>query len=609
MCGIAGIISTSEKVGNSINYKCSLGNMVNSLKSRGPDASDTYYNENALLGHTRLAIVDLEGGRQPMTRIVNGRAYTIVYNGELYNTVELRKELSANGIEHTSSSDTETVLLSYILWKERCVEKLNGIYAFVIYNKKDNEFFMARDHFGVKPFFFSEKGEKLIFASELKALLSSNLIEKKISRNGYAEIFGLSPARTSGEGVYEGVKELLPGECAIYKDNKLRRRIYWQLTAEPHTDNKEKTIEKTRNLVTDAIERQLISDVDLTTFLSGGLDSSIITAIASNNLKEKGKTLTTYSIDYEGNDKNFKKTKFQPDADNDFIHLMSQKFNTNHKYYVSDSAEKLAHSLIDAAQARDLPGMADVDSSLLLFCKEIKHNFKVGLSGECADEIFGGYPWFHTKEAFENQEFPWMKKFNLRRSILKDDFAREYDIDNYVEGRYFESKEKTPKLSTDSSMEARRREITYLNIYWFMATLLERKDRMSMSTGFEVRVPFCDYRLAQYLYNVPWELKALNNREKGLLRKAFENILPKEIIYRKKSPYPKTFNPLYENIVKSTLQDIMQKQSIITDVIDINKLNKLMNGTSDYANAWFGQLMALPQLYAYLIQVYCLFSA
>ena len=608
MCGIAGIISTNDEIGKSIDYKSSVVKMVNTLVNRGPEAKDIYNDEYALLGHTRLAIVDISGGRQPMTRIVNNLECTIVYNGELYNTRELRDELTTLGVTHKSTSDTETVLLSYMIWGNKCVEKLNGIFAFVIYNKSKREYFMARDHFGVKPLFFSKQEGKLLFASEIKALLASGLVEKKISDNGYAEIFALAPSRTAGEGIYQNISELKPAECACFRNNQLKIYEYWKIEAREHLDNKDATIDKVRSLVLDAIERQLVSDVDLCTFLSGGLDSSIITAIASNKLRAKGKVLTTYSIDYEGNDKNFKKTEFQPDADSFFVDIMSKLFETNHNYYLSDSSEKLADSLVEAAYARDLAGMADVDSSLLLFCREVRHKFKVALSGECADEIFGGYPWFHKEEALSTHEFPWMKKTNIRNFILQDDFKKRYKIDEYIENRYFETKEKTPKLKSDTPIEARRREIQYLNIYWFMSTLLERKDRMSMASGLEVRVPFCDYRIVQYLYNVPWELKALEGREKGLLRKAVEGLLPNDVLYRKKSPYPKTFNPKYEQIVKGILLDLMQEKSILTDVIDAKKLQLVMDSKADYGKTWFGQLMAVPQLYAYLIQVYCLFK-
>jgi len=604
MCGIAGFASFKENSRTTEKNIKAIEAMTSCLVHRGPDAQGIFMEQNVCFGHRRLAVVDIEGGRQPMSRSIDGHTCTIVYNGELYNTAEVRSELTAIGYVHTTNSDTETVLLAYMAWGEASCEKLNGIFAYAIFDANAQQIFLVRDRFGVKPLFYSIQDNTLLFASELKSILASGMVVPRVGREGLAEVFGLFPSRTPANGVYENVFELLPACYAIFNENELHEQKYWQLIAKKHTDSLSDTIEKVRWLVTDAITRQLVSDVPLCTFLSGGLDSSAISAIAALNFKEKNQQLHTYSIDYEGNDKFFHKSIFQPDADAPYVELMSKKFDTFHHYYISDSKKALCDALIEATIARDLPGMADVDASLLLFCREVKKDFTVALSGECADEIFGGYPWFHDQKAFDRANFPWIHENNDRVRLLTKEMADYIKPLEYVNRRYLESISRTPYLKGENAQECRRREIQMLNLDWFMANLLERKDRMSMASGLEVRVPFCDHRIVEYAYNIPWEQKALDGREKGLLREALKGLLPEEILFRKKSPYPKTHNPEYEQEVKKALLERINDPSCpLRQLINIDELILLINEPSDYGKPWFGQLMARPQLFAFLIQI------
>lgn len=602
MCGITGFACLSGLPFGKESAQEKIKNMTGTLAHRGPDAEEIFLEEKVALGHRRLAVVDIEGGRQPMTREHEGQRCTIVYNGELYNTQEVREELEALGYHHTTHSDTETVLLSYMAWGENCPQKLNGIFAFGVFDHGARQLFLVRDRFGVKPLFYAVRENIFLFASELKGLLASGLVAPEIDGNGLAEIFGLFPSRTPGNGIYKDVQEVLPGYCGIW-DGQWHAWPYWRLQAREHTDSLRNTIEKVRFLVVDAIERQLVSDVPLCTFLSGGLDSSAITAVAALHFAKQGKQLHTYSIDYAGNDQFFHKSAFQPDQDTPFAELMSARFQTKHHFYISDSGQSLCDALEAATLARDLPGMADVDSSLLLFCREIKKDFTVALSGECADEIFGGYPWFHTEKAFKTPNFPWIRENNERDSILNPELATQINASAYVRRRYEESIARAPKLAKESSEEKRRREIQILNLDWFMANLLERKDRMSMACGLEVRVPFCDHRIVEYAYNIPWEYKALEGREKGLLREALKGLLPEEILFRKKSPYPKTHNPLYEEAVKKVLLERLEDPACpLLPLIQKEELLRLSRQSADYGQPWFGQLMARPQLYAFLLQ-------
>ena len=387
----------------------------------------------------------------------------------------------------------------------------------------------------------------------------------------------------------------------MYKNNRLTRRTYFSIEAKEHTDNEKQTIEKTRYLLTDAVQRQLVSDIPLCMFLSGGLDSSIIVKTASMYQKEhKLGKVHTYSVEYRDNQKYFEKSLFQPTRDYEFIKMMVKNADTKHSEVILDN-DLLADALYDSVEARDLPGYVDVDSSLLLFCREIKKDYTVALSGECADELFGGYPWYHNKDILFEDCFPWSRNQEIRRFILKDGVVKNGE--EYVRQRYLDTINAAPKLSSDSKTDRRMREMFYLNFFWFMQCLLERKDRCSMYSGLEVRVPFCDYRLVEYAYNMPWELKAYNGREKGIVRKAFEDILPKEITWRKKSPYPKTHNPIYFKKCAERANIILQKKNALTELLDKKAVKSIIENPESIKEPWYGQLMKAPQILAYIIEL------
>lgn len=595
MCAIGGEIDFASPVKVMDYHK----EMISSMKRRGPDDDDIYIGENALLLHARLAVIDVEKGRQPMTFSYRGETYTIVYNGEIYNTKELRKNLESMGMVFETTSDTEVLLKLYAVYKEECANMLNGIFAFAVWEKNAKRLFMARDKIGVKPFFYHKEGERLVFASEIKTILLHPRIDAVIDKKSIAELMLIGPGRTPGYGVFKGIHELKRGHMAYFDKNGIKITKYWDVTARKHTDSKDQTIEKVRFLVKDAIERQLVSDVPIGTFLSGGLDSSIISSVAASYMKKRGERLDTFSVTYRDNDKYFKKSRFQPNSDEMYIDIMQKYLNSNHHTIVIDTPE-LADALKAAVDARDLPGMADVDSSLLLFCREIKKHVTVALSGESADEIFGGYPWYRDEKIRMAYGFPWAQSTNYRSTFLNKDI--KIDANSYVNNLYDEYIELAPKYRTDSDVDTRMKEMVYLNMNWFMQTLLDRKDRMSMYSGLEVRVPFCDWRIADYMYSVLWEYKDLFGREKGLLRAAAEGILPPEILYRKKSPYPKTHNPSYRNMVAAMLKEICENQDApIFKIADYDAVAGLLG--TDREEPWYGQLMATPQTMAYMIQL------
>lgn len=597
MCGICGEISFCRNLEEKREY---FYNMQNRLISRGPDCHGEFFSPEAVLMHRRLAVIDLEHGNQPMTYAVGGKTYTICYNGELYNTLEVRNMLESRGYNFFSHSDTEVVLKAYCEYKESCVDLFNGIFAFAVWEHEEKRLFLARDRMGVKPLFFAKTDCGIVFASEIKALLEHQQINAEIDINSLAEIMLIGPGRTPGYGIFKGVEEIKPAHFAIFNEQGLNIERYWNVKAEEHKESLDETVEHVRFLVTDSIKRQLVSDVPIATFLSGGLDSSIISSVANEEFKKKGEELNTFSVDYTDNDKYFKSSKFQPNSDSEYIKIMSNYLSGKHHMVVIDTNE-LTDALFDAVDARDLPGMADVDSSMLLLCKKIKEKATVALSGECADEIFGGYPWYRDKTIRMTDGFPWAQSTDYRFSFLKDEFAQKIDAHDYVYSRYKNTVLSAPKLENINETDSRMNEMMKLNIDWFMQTLLDRKDRMSMYSSLEVRVPFCDHRIVEYLYNVPWEMKDYNGVEKGLLRQAMRGYLPYQVLWRKKSPYPKTHNPNYKKAVSSLLTDIINDNSSpLLNFIKRDELEKLIN--SDNSQPWYGQLMTTPQTIAYFVQ-------
>ena len=600
MCGIAGWVNFSESLKS--NSKI-IKKMTDILERRGPDSEGIYESENVLLGHRRLIVVDPEGGEQPMIKIINGNKYVLVYNGELYNTEELRKSLLEEGYFFDSYSDTEVLLMSYIAWGVNCIKKFNGIFAFAIYDEEKEQVFLARDQMGVKPLFYSINNKNIIFASEIKAILANPMVKAQIDREGITELFALGPAVVPGKAIYKNILEIAPANCLLINKENIKVWEYWKVTLQENKETVEEAAEHVRLLLFDAIKRQLVGDVPICTFLSGGLDSSAISAIAAEEFRNRGKILNTYSIDYKDNEKYFKSSLFQPTSDKYWAFRMAEFIKSNHKNVVLNHKD-LVLALKDSTLARDLPGMADIDSSLLLFCKEIRKNFVVSLSGECADEIFGGYPWYTNEEMLNAKTFPWSRAVGMRKSILNEKI-KKFNIEECAEYEYLKTLKEVPHFENEDKKNYRMKEMFYLNLKWFMVNLLNRKDRCSMYNSLEVRVPFADIRIVEYAFNLPAEIKLLHGREKGILRKALEGVLPEDVVYRKKSPYPKTHNPIYTEMVCKEMNKILSdNNSPILEIIDKKVVKEIVDTEGkSYTTPWFGQLMTGPQLIAYLIQL------
>ena len=596
MCSICGMVNPVRPISAQAN---AIEVMGATMRRRGPDQQGRLTGDHMALQHNRLAIIDLENGVQPMTRHYRDQAYTIVYNGEIYNAPELTALIRQKGVEPESYCDTEVVLWLYILFGDGCAAMLNGIFAFAIYDHDKNRLYLARDRFGIKPLFYAFDGETLLFASEIKALLAHPGIRPALNWQGLWQLLFLSPVRLPGTGVFRDIHEVLPAHHGFFDAGGLSLRPYWQLRASVQRDSRADAIENVRALLTDAIERQLVSDVPLCTLLSGGLDSSIISAVAARAYHREGRRLTTYSFEYEGNRENFHATMFQPNTDDDYAKWLAGQLGTDH-HVLTAPTEEVARLLEDAVIARDMPGQADIDSSLLYFCREIKRLNTVALSGECADEIFGGYPWFYRPEMLENPFFPWIHNPMARISLFRRECVHPEEGYAAMSAAYRRSMEACPALNSDSPSMRQSRVATWLSVNYFMASLLERKDRMSMYSSVEVRVPFADHRILEYVYNVPWEIKFEGNVEKALLRNAMADVLPDEILHRKKSPYPKTQNPEYERLVTAMLMRRLDGEAgPLSQIIDRSALDSFLAGEN---NTWFGQLMSRPQMIAWLLQ-------
>lgn len=600
MCGIVG---WSNLKNNIRDYSDIMDEMIDTLKLRGPDSAGLKTYNHALMGHRRLIIVDPTGGMQPMTKIINNKEYTICYNGELYNTEEVRADLISKGYKFDSYSDTEVLLTSYIEYGQKCADYLNGIFAFGIWDEYNQELFLCRDQLGIKPLFYSYIDGNLIFASEIKALLKHPYIDSIVDRDGLIELISLGPARTLNGAIFKDIKEIPPAHYLLFNKRGINLNEYWKLETMEHEDDIDTTKKKVRDMLVEIIENQLVSDVPVCTFLSGGLDSSVISSVAFDKFKKDGLgVLNTFSIDYKDNEKYFKKNLYEPNSDPEYVKRMVEFLGSNHHNIVLNNID-LAHALDDATKAADLPGMADVDSSLYLFAKEVRKYATVALSGECADEVFGGYPWF-TREYDSIEIFPWANSIEYRKNILKPSL-KDLPIEEYVKQTCRDSINKIDKLPKESHDDRIIRELTYLNIKYQMLTLINRKDRMTMSNSLEGRVPYADKRLVQYAFNFPKDIKLLHGREKGLLREAVRGIVPDEIIDRKKSPYPKTHNPEYTREVSNMLKKILEdRSSPIHQIIDYDFVSNIVDtGGESFKEPWYGQLMTGPQVIAYLIQL------
>ncbi|MFI8789723.1 asparagine synthase (glutamine-hydrolyzing) [Streptomyces sp. NPDC055105] len=576
MCGITGWVSFDRDLRASAD---TLDAMTQTMECRGPDDRGTWIDGPAALGHRRLAIIDLPGGRQPMTAETPRGTVVLVYSGETYNYTELRSELTARGHRFTTDSDTEVVLRGYLEWGEALAERLNGMYAFAVWDGRENKLVMIRDRMGIKPFYFYETPDGVLFGSEPKAILANPLAKSRVTLDGLRELFTI--VKTPGHAVWDGMHEVEPGTVVTVDRGGLRQRAYWTLETRPHTDDRDTSIATVRSLLDDIVRRQLVSDVPRCTLLSGGLDSSAMTAIAARQLGEQGETVRSFAVDFVGQTENFVADEMRGTPDTPFVHDVAKAAGTDHRDIVLDSNE-LADPEVRARviRARDIPaGFGDMDASLYLLFRAIREHSTVALSGESADEVFGGYLQFFDEEARSADTFPWLVRmsqhFGDDSDVLRGDLAGALDLDGYVRHSYAGAVRGIQRLDGESDFEYRMRKMCHLHLTRFVRVLLDRKDRASMAVGLEVRVPFCDHRLVEYVYNTPWSLKSFDGREKSLLREATADVLSKSVYDRVKSPYPSTQDPKYAVALQNHAKDLLARPSHrVFDLVDRERVSR-----------------------------------
>ncbi|MCK2242527.1 MULTISPECIES: asparagine synthase (glutamine-hydrolyzing) [unclassified Crossiella] len=557
MCGIAGWVGYQRDL---TQEQDTAAAMTETMACRGPDDSGLWLDRHAAIGQRRLAIIDLEGGRQPMVAEQDGRTAAVLsYSGEVYNFRELRAELQRRGHHFRTASDTEVVLTAYLEWGPALVDRLNGMYAFAIWDARSEELLLVRDRMGIKPLYYYPTADGVLFGSEPKAILANPLAEAVLDADGLRE--ALAFVKTPELGILRGLFEVRPGSVVTVSRKGIGKSRYWQLEATEHTDDLDTTVGTVRELLEDIVERQLIADVPLCTLLSGGLDSSALTALAAKALTAQGAgPVRSFSIDFAGYTDNFHADAFRDSPDAPFVAEVAAHVAADHTNIVLDNDDLMDPAVRAAAlHARDLPtGMGEMDFSLYLLFQAIRGRSTVALSGESADEVFGGYKWFHDPAAVNGGTFPWIAaRAHSQTESVYSGLAQRLQLRDYVQQRYQEALTEVPRLAGETGLEARMRELSYLNLTRFVNILLDRKDRMSMAVGLEVRVPFCDHRLVQYVFNAPWAMKTFDGKEKSLLRAATADVLPQSVVQRKKSPYPSTQDAGYEKALREELATVL----------------------------------------------------
>ncbi|SEF35646.1 asparagine synthase (glutamine-hydrolysing) [Amycolatopsis pretoriensis] len=558
MCGIAGWVSYDADLTRRPDV---VDAMTATMSCRGPDDEGTWVRQHVALGHRRLAIIDLPGGRQPMSVHTPNGDVAMVYSGEAYNFTELKEELTKLGHKWETDSDTEVVLHGYLQWGDEVVDHLNGMYAFAIWDERDDRLVMIRDRMGIKPFYYYPTRDGVLFGSEPKAILANPLAKKVVDLDGFRELAGFT--KRPGWSLWKDMEEVQPGTIVSVTRDGIKTRTYWKLDAKKHTDDQETTVARVRELMTDIVNRQLVADVPRCVLLSGGLDSSAVTGLAAARLAEQGEQLRTFSVDFFGQEENFKPDEMRDTADSPFVRDVAQLVNSAHEDVMLNPGDLTDPEVRRAVlRARDIPaGLGDMDTSLYLLFKAIRGQSTVALSGESADEVFGGYRWFHDEKAVNADTFPWLafrtSMMDERSSLYTPELVKKLDVESYVADQYSSAVSAVEHLDGESALEARMRTICNLHLTRFVRMLLDRKDRASMAVGLEVRVPFCDHRLVEYVYNTPWSLKTFDGREKSLLRHATKHVLPESVAQRVKSPYPSTQDPGYAAALQQQVKEVL----------------------------------------------------
>lgn len=572
MCGITGWVDFGRDLRTE---RAAVESMTATMACRGPDAEGVWCSPHAAIGHRRLAVIDIPGGEQPM-RAPGGQHpgpsggrpsgdggqdsddVVLTFSGEIYNFTELRQELSARGHDFRTRSDTEVLLHSYLRWGADCVTHLNGMFAFAVWDGRRQELLLARDRLGVKPLYYAPRPDGVLFGSEPKAVLAHPGFRPEIDAEGLAELFAQLGAQTPDHGIYRGLREVRPGTIVTVNRGGVRTAAYWKLEAREHADDLAATVTNVRELLADIVHRQTVSDVPLCSLLSGGLDSSVVSALAADSLRRRDRMkLATFSVTFAGSEDSFEPDLVRPSHDEPYAQAAAAHIGSRHAT-VTLAADDLVAAQWEPLAAHDLPTFGDLYVSLYLLFREIRQGSTVALSGESADEVFGGYPWYHVPAMLSAPMYPWAAAGSWA-PLLRPDVARQVKLDEYAADRYAQALAEVPRLSGEDAGDQRIREVLYLGLTRWLPMLLDRKDRLSMASGLEVRVPFCDHRLVDYVWNVPWAMKSTGGTEKGLLREAAAGLLPEDLVRRRKSAYPAAADTAFDRAIDVQMRQLLRQ--------------------------------------------------
>ncbi|MEU7618285.1 asparagine synthase (glutamine-hydrolyzing) [Micromonospora rifamycinica] len=585
MCGIVGWLDFTRDLGEDVEL---IREMTGTMRRRGPDDHGVWVDRHVALGHRRLAIIDLVGGRQPM--VAPDAATVLTYSGEVYNFRELRTELQGRGHVFVERSDTEVVLHAYREWGPACAERLVGMFAFAVWDAPRRQLVLIRDRLGVKPLFYAPLPHGVLFASEPKAIFA-NPVFRPVVDEALLPVLLNRRLALPGQTPLRGLHEVKPGHVVTVDRTGVRQECYWRLTTDPHTDDLPTTVGNVRDLLHEVVHQQLVADVPIATLLSGGLDSTATTAIAARAFAARGEgRLATFSVDFPEDEASFRPTVLRPERDAPYARLASERIGTDHTV-VALSAAAVADARQSAMRAMDRPISGQFDASMYLLFAGVRDrtDARVLLSGEAADEVFGGYPWFHDPATLGADTFPWLGDAPRVWQCLTSDVVKRIRPDEIERDHYTRLRAAVPRLPGEDPTEARVREALFLSLQGPLSVLLERKDRLSMASGLEVRVPFCDHRLVQYVWNTPWSMKKADGREKSLLRMAVADLVPEEVLLRRKSAYPAMHDPGYDAQVLGAVNKlVVDETSPLYGYLDPERVRALIesgNRTMTHVNA------------------------
>ncbi len=580
-----------------------IHDMSKALIHRGPDEQSYYYFPQGALNQNFLLAGYIPGTFphqiQPVTLPYRGNTYTLLFDGFISNPEALAMELEIRQISTKEMSLEKLLLFSFLEKGTDFIKEVRGAFALAIYDEGQRKLYLFRDALGLRPLFYTQNNETLIFASEIKALFQYPGVDAILDQDGLTELLSLGPARRPGSAVFKGISEVKPGHFITYTREGLSEVAFHHFEIKEHKDNYEDTLENISYLLNQSMDALKNAVMPACSFLSGGLDSSIVSVKLAQN---SSASLATYSLEFDNSKQHFKSNAFQPALDAPFVQEMVKHLGTKHTIYNCNNQIQLDY-LKKSVIAHDLPTMADVDSSYLYFCEKVSKQHKIVFTGECADEIFCGYPWYHSTDG-DPKAFPWSKDTSPRLSLLKDDLITHLSLAEYSQHAYLDTCNEIELDGLNTPSDMLHRKTFYLTIRYFMQTLINRGDRAAAFNSMDARVPFAHQELTEYLFNVPFEMKAKNGERKHLLREYATGLLPEDIRIRKKSPYPKTYDPGYETLVNQELLHALSKSDCpLHAIVDKSKAEAFCRQIKDLGRPWYGQLMAGPQLAAYYLQI------